>query len=352
MLLYSQPTSAEEPAPTPFSIAFFYAANPPFKKLKTFDIVVVDPDNAGTSPKEHQTENNNLFAYVSVGEADPCRPFFKRVDPVWLIADNSNWGTKVVDLANPAWRNFFLEQIVEPLWAAGYRGFFLDTLDSYQLVKDKGRIPQLTEGLIEVIREIKRRHPEAKLILNRGFDVLKQIKDVTFAVAAESLFQNFNPATGTYGIVKEQDRIWLLDHLNAVRKSGLPVIAIDYVDPSERGLARSTANKIKELGFIPWVTDKGLSSLGDGAIAVQPGDNRGIYFKNQSGQVGLDRITDRMWHVAEGFVNKIEVSHKLGMEVGFVAFILIAIHECLLYGIAGIVTVFKRKEDICSTETD
>lgn len=275
--LFPQPVRAVTPAPAAFSIAFFYAANPPLNELKAFDVVVVDPDHLAAFPKEHQNSYSKLFAYLSVGEADPNRTLFKKLDPAWLVAENANWGTKVIDLSNPACRDFFLNQVVEPLWIAGYRGFFLDTLDSYQLVKDKALIAPLAKGLVTVIREIKLRHPEAQLILNRGFEIIEQVKDVTFAVAAESLFQNFDPATGTYGTVKEQDRVWLLNKLEMVKKSGLPVIAIDYVQPSERELARTTAAKIKELGFIPWVADKGLASLGVGSIEVQPGTILGVY---------------------------------------------------------------------------
>lgn len=272
---FSSPAAADQPSP--FSIAFFYASNPPLDELKAFDIAVVDPDNLGIAPAEYQSAHSTLFAYVSVGEADPKRAFFKKIDPAWLIGDNSNWGTRVVDLSNPAWRNFFLDQVVEPLWAAGYRGFFLDTLDSYQLAPDKQRIPHLADGLVAIIREIKARHPEARLILNRGFEVLERVKDVTFAVAAESLYQNFEPASGEYGEVKESDRQWLADRLNEVKKQGLPAIAIDYVKPSQRELARATADKINKQGFIPWVTDHGLASLGVGSIEVHPGTILGIY---------------------------------------------------------------------------
>lgn len=271
----AQPVRAAQAAP--FSIAFFYAANPPLDELKAFDIVVVDPDQAGISPAEYRTAQSELFAYVSAGEADPTRPFFKKIDPAWLIADNSSWGTRVVDLSNPAWRDFFLNQVVEPLWAAGYRGFFLDTLDSYQLVKNKERLPQLADGLVAVIREIKARHPEARLILNRGFEILERVKDQAFAVAAESLYQNFDPLSGNYGTVREQDRLWLLERLESVKKSGLPAIAIDYVNPAERELARTTAARIKQLGLIPWVSDRGLASLGIGAVEVQPGTILGVY---------------------------------------------------------------------------
>lgn len=273
-------------APSLSSVAFYYATKPPLDELQAFDVVVVDPDTVGISPKQYKTRHSELFAYVSVGEADPARRHFKQIKPSWLIGENRAWKSKLVDLANPAWRTFFLEQVVEPLWSTGYRGFFLDTLDSYQLVQDKKRHQALEAGLVEIIRSIKKRHPEARLILNRGFEVLDQVKDVAFAVAAESLYQDFDPTTGIYGEVKEQDRQWLLGKFAEVSKAGLPVIVIDYVAPKDRELARKTADKIKKLGFIPWVTDKDLASLGVGALEVLPRKILGLY----DGSEGSDLI--------------------------------------------------------------
>lgn len=263
--------------PLPFSIAFYYASKPPLDELQAFDIAVVDPDTVGISPRTYTGRHSELFAYVSIGEVEASRSYYGSIQSQWLIGDNPAWKSKLVDLANPAWRSFFLDQIFEPLWAAGYRGFFLDTLDSYQLVKDSQRHPQLAAGLVTLIREIKRRHPEARLIMNRGFEVLEQVKDVAFAVAAESLFRNFDPVTGKYGEVKEQDRRWLLDRFGEVRKAGLPVIAIDYLAPGDRGLARETAARIAALGIIPWVADKDLASLGVGSIEVLPRKILGLY---------------------------------------------------------------------------
>ena len=261
----------------PFSVAFYYAEKPPLDELQAFDIVVVDPDAVGVVPQRYKSTHSELFAYISVGEADPQRRFYKQIRPEWLLGDNPAWKSKLVDLANPAWRTFFLDQVVEPLWAAGYRGFFLDTLDSFLLVKDSKKHPALMAGLVEIIRTIKQRHPEARLILNRGFEVLDQVQGSTFAVAAESLFQKFDPVTGVYGEVQEHDRQWLLGKFANVKKAGLPVIAIDYVAPKNRELARKTAAKIKELGFIPWVTDKDLTSLGIGAVEVLPRKVLGLY---------------------------------------------------------------------------
>ena len=83
--------------------------------------MVVEPDAAGVAPSSYLSARSELFAYISVGEVDLNRSYYRQLNPVWLIGDNQAWKSKVVDLADPAWRAFFLDQVVEPLWAAGYR---------------------------------------------------------------------------------------------------------------------------------------------------------------------------------------------------------------------------------------
>ena len=90
-----------------FSVALFYADNPPLDELQAFDVVVVDPDAVGISPQTYKSRHSELFAYVSVGEADPARRYFKQIKPAWLVGDNTAWKSKLVDLSNPAWRAFF-----------------------------------------------------------------------------------------------------------------------------------------------------------------------------------------------------------------------------------------------------
>lgn len=280
LLLFDYPViaSATQTAPTvPFSVSFYYAANPPLDELQVFDVVVVDPDAVGVSPQAYKTGRSELFAYVSVGEADPRRSFYRAIKPEWLLGDNQAWNSKLVDLANPDWRLFFLEQVVEPLWQKGYRGFFLDTLDSFMLVKDTTRHAALREGLAELLHTLKQRHPEARLIFNRGFEVLDQAKRHAFAVAAESLFQTFDPVSGSYGEVKEADRQWLRAKFDELKAAGIPTIAIEYVPPGKRALARTTADRVLKLGSIPWVADGGLASLGVGAVEVVPRNIIGLY---------------------------------------------------------------------------
>lgn len=260
----------------PFSIAFYYASNHPSDELKAFDFVVADPDS-GISPTAYGTGKSELLAYVSLGEADPNRTYTKKMNQTWFIAVNKNWGSKVIDTSNPEWRSFFIEQVIAPLWKAGYRGFFIDTVDSYRLSPDKKHHPDMEEGIISTLHEVRQRFPGAKLILNRGFELIGKLKGEVYAVAAESLFQGLDPSGKEYVDVRADDREWLLAKLKEIQAQGVPVISIDYVPPGKRDLARVTAEKIQSLGIIPWVADRDLAGLGVGAVEVMPRKILGFY---------------------------------------------------------------------------
>ena len=254
----------------PGALAFYYAAEPAWAELQAFDTVVVDPDHVGESlPVLPKTV---LAAYVSVGEVQPSRNYAQNLPAAWLLADNKAWGSHIIDQSQAAWPEFFVNQVITPLWAKGFRSFFLDTLDSWQLI---ARTPETAEaqraGLVRLIRLIKQRYPEARLIFNRGFEILPEVHDLASAVAAESLYQSYDAASKTYHAVTAKNRDWLMAQLQRIRNEfALPVIAIDYVPAAERELARATAQRIEADGFIPWVATGELDTLGVGAIEVMP----------------------------------------------------------------------------------
>jgi polysaccharide biosynthesis protein PelA len=252
-------------------VAFYYGDNPPFQELQAYNVVVVHP-HSRISAKEYDTSSSQLYAYVSVGELDPDDAYAKQTDPSWRVGKNKAWDSRVMDLSNPGWRDFLINQVFTPLWDKGYRGFFLDTLDSWQLLNlSPEKNKEQLAGLIDVVKKLKEKYPDAKIITNRGFEVLDAIHQDINAVAAESIYAGWNNNTKTYVKVSESDREWLLGQLNKAHQSyGLPIIGIDYVPPNQRAEAQKIAAKISALGFIPWVSDPYLGTLGVGAVEIIP----------------------------------------------------------------------------------
>ena len=251
------------------AVALHYGKQIALNELRAFDIVVVEPDH-GHDPKRYAKADSQLYAYVSVAEVQASRSYYPAIPASWKMARNGDWNSEVIDQTPAEWPELFAEKVVGPLWARGYRGFFLDTLDSYRLAKNFNEAAQQA-GLVRVIETLHRRFPGIQLILNRGFEIVPQVRDKIRMVAAESLFQGWNATTRRYVPVQPADREWLLGQLNTIKqRDGIDILAIDYVAPHDRKLARATAEKIKKLGFIPWVTDSQLDSIGIGAIENQP----------------------------------------------------------------------------------
>lgn len=251
------------------AVALYYGSKPPFNDLRVFDIVVVEPDH-DIDPKRDTRPGSELYAYVSVAEVQPSRKYFSAIPAAWKMTRNEDWASVVVDQTPAEWPAFFADKVVGPLWQRGYRGFFLDTLDSYRLAKNFDEAAQQA-GLVRVIETLHQRFPGIKLILNRGFEIIPRVKDKVQMVAAESLYRGWHAGLRRYQEVPAADREWLLARLKEVRERWkIPVLAIDYVAPHDRKLARETAEKIRQLDFIPWVTDYRLFTVGVGLVEVVP----------------------------------------------------------------------------------
>lgn len=256
-------------AATP-AVALYYGHEIPLGEFRAFDLLVVDPDHEAARQARALEPATKVYAYVSVTEVQPSRGYHADIPADWKLARNQDWQSEVIDQSVAAWPDFFASRVVAPLWERGFRGFFLDTLDSYRLAGTFDEQAQ-QQGLVRVIETLHQRFPGIRLILNRGFDILPQVRGMVEMVAAESLYQRWNAKTRRYEEVPNQDRQWLMDQLRTVRqRDGLPVLVIDYVSPHDRALTRATAQRILQDGFIPWVTDAQLATIGMGSIEPVP----------------------------------------------------------------------------------
>lgn len=257
------------------AVALYYGNELALSEWRAFDVLVVEPDHWASQPEVEaaaraRLPDTQMYAYVSVAEVQPSRAYYADIPSAWKLALNEDWQSQVIDQSAPDWPEFFATRVVQPLWERGYRGFFLDTLDSYRLAKNFDEQAQ-QQGLIRVIETLHQRFAGIQLILNRGFEIAPQVKDKVQMVAAESLYQRWNARAQRYEEVPPADREWLLGQLRTLQqRDGLGILVIDYVAPQDRALTRATAEKIERDGFIPWVTDGHLYSVGIGSVEVVP----------------------------------------------------------------------------------
>lgn len=254
------------------STMFYYAKNIPIEQVDKFERVVVEPENTTKEKLAYLKKVGiNVYAYLSIGEVGKNRPWINEVNKIWTLGENENWQSMVMDMSHCGWHEFLIENRVKQLWQQGYRGFFLDTMDSYQNFVDnpKEKLAQ-QQGVVKLIKKMDEEFSGIHLLFNRGFEVIDEVADLSDGIVAESLFVGWDSKTAWYKEIEPADHQWLLEKLTYIRdKYNLPVTVIDYLPADQKEKAKEVASKILSLGFVPWVStveldqvSVGINSLG------------------------------------------------------------------------------------------
>ncbi len=153
-------------------------------------------------------------------------------------------------MSSRGYQNFLLKRADE-LYKKGYRNFFLDTVDVYNRISDKRVRKLVKDGAVEFIERLRREYPDAKIIINRGFEILDRVYRYVDAVAVESLISGYDHSKKIYKKVPKRDREWILNHLKRAEKLGLDVISIDYSNKGSdrrREIAKTLLNNERTYG--------------------------------------------------------------------------------------------------------
>jgi hypothetical protein len=265
--------------------AFFYGSPIPPELLEEYQRVVVEADNLPVLPAGKAT----LFAYVSVGEVNRSRPYYREVPRHLVIGKNERFDSDIVDSSRAEWSEFVLSRVIEPLYGRGFRGVFLDTLDSFERVPQaKDRADLHWRQLADLVEKLKKRHPDVAILQNRGFGMLPLLRPGSIdGLAVESLFETADGGGKNYRSVRKEETAQLLRKLREAQANlRLPITVIDYVSPRDAALRRRTAERILAEGFDPWVTVPSLDAIGVGAVEIVPRSVLLLYRGERSGFLG------------------------------------------------------------------
>uniref|UniRef100_A0A914VJX8 Glycoside-hydrolase family GH114 TIM-barrel domain-containing protein n=1 Tax=Plectus sambesii TaxID=2011161 RepID=A0A914VJX8_9BILA len=247
------------------SVAWYYQYSVPVLQLSQFDVVVVSP-SSNLNPAT-VTGTTKYFAYASLGEVNSKEPYYKDVPKSWIVASNDVWGTYVINVSVPAYADFFATKVVGPQWTRGYRGFFFDTMDSYErYATTSADQAKQQAGIVNIIKAVKAHYPNASLIFNRGFEIMPQVHDVVFAVAFESLYASWDNAAKKYVAVDPDNRSQLLAKVKEIKEldPNIPFISIEYCSPTPANntCQQNAIENVKAQGVIPYVADGLLMTIG------------------------------------------------------------------------------------------
>lgn len=238
-----------------------YSDRPDPANLIAYDLSILSPEAEFDIEKLHRA-GNEAYAYISVGELAKDAPFRSRVKEagIPILGHNKIWEGDLLDLSDPTWQAFVVDELAKQAVDKHFDGFFLDTADVVDQLSEAqpDKAHDYRAGLIRIIKNLKARYPKHKIILNRGFTVMDEVLASVDGVLLESLFQTYDFEKKAYKPVDPRDSDWALRQARRLQRAKLPIYIIDYVDPENQELAVETARRILKEGFTPFITTPDL----------------------------------------------------------------------------------------------
>ena len=228
--------------------------------LARFDLAIIDP---ATLNRDEITDLRSLgtivVGYLSVGEIEAGDPWIVdgTVPRSWILGRNPNWGSLYVDASQPGWQALMQGEAGKLLADYGFDGVFLDTVDTAIDVA-----PETGPGMVALIRGLRTAYPDAVVVQNRGFDLIPQVRDVIDAVMFEDLSTTYDFDQATYLRVEPDEEVVSM-LADAHQETGMPILALDYADPTDRATAHRAVRIARSYGFVPAVATIELDQIVD-----------------------------------------------------------------------------------------
>ena len=261
LLCVGSDLSAREPVPLSTRLIIDYSPTPDALELSKRDWCILDP-GAQVDLSRIRQSGQTFLCYISAVEVSKGSPAAKAAAArgVPVVARNGDWNSDVLDITHPQWLPLMLEALAPDAIARGFDGFFLDTLDSVELIEAShpGRKAACHTALRELVEGLRKRFPKARIVLNRGFDVVPDVADCIDGVLIEGLYRSWKPGSKNFCEVPPRDTDWLMTRIKDFQTRKLPLFIVDYVSPADRDLAARTASRIAALGCIALVTTPDL----------------------------------------------------------------------------------------------
>lgn len=207
------------------------------------------------------------LAYLSVGEAEAGRPYWREVrGKSFVVEPDPAWTDNVrVDIRDRRWQGILLDQEVPRLLAGGYQGIMLDTLDTapYLERKDPIRFAGCRQALRQFLAVLRRTFPQAILLAN-GTETLVDAAPYVDGYVTEGIFATYDLAPVGYRRTTAAERGWRLSQVQAaLARARRPVFAIEYAAGvgAPDGLSEWAAQQAREYGFRPYVTTRNIDQL-------------------------------------------------------------------------------------------
>ncbi len=230
-----------------------------------FKLIILEPDNVVVAPEIPST----LFiGYISLGEAEEFRWYWDEIKNEGFVLDeNPDWeGDYYVDVRDPLWQKYVVDHIIPEILNKGFDGLFMDTIDTAEYLEyvDAEKYAGSVDAMVDMIKKIRVNYPDIYIISNNGLILLDKITDCIDFALVEDLYTTYDFDKNKYGVQSSETTAEMFNVLkNFSKTTDVPILTLDYVDPSNKKDIKKVMKKSRSDGFCPYVADIHLLALPD-----------------------------------------------------------------------------------------
>jgi polysaccharide biosynthesis protein PelA len=257
------PVAAAPPSPNPpagsIPWVVYYSDKAPVEDLLPYQVVVLD--SKYHPPLERLKDRGRiLLGYISVGEVEKHRPWYDEVKSWGILSEeNPNWpGSYYADVRDKRWVKMVVERLAPDLLRKGFDGFFLDTLDNPPHLErtDPKKWAGMTKASVRLIKALRQNWPKARIMLNRGYELLPEAATSLDYALGESVYTTWNFKLERAELQPEEAYRFQVEALKDAQKRNpaLSVMTLDYWDLSDVKTVRDIYALQRSNGFSPYVS--------------------------------------------------------------------------------------------------
>lgn len=222
-------------------------------------LLLLDPDAFSAADIKSLKKGNRLvFGYLSVGEAESYRSYYKNPEIKKLcIAENPEWKENFqVAFGNQLWVDTLASYSLE-IMSKGFDGLSLDVVDAWEICPDPALAKkEMITLLTNLAKRIRARYPGVYLIFKNSDPLFKDpaIFSGFDGILQEGLYETW--------MDEKPDESWRLQKiksLSQLRQKGKFIALLDYTrNPGRIQVIKGTA---LQQGFVPYFAEKNLDRL-------------------------------------------------------------------------------------------
>ncbi len=255
------------------NVPFFYMLQDmaPEKVPAETKLLVIDATTDGLNfltPAElerYKAPGRKILAYVSVGEAEDYRYYWKDLPKDIILGENPDWpGNYTIKYWDPRWHQVIKDYISRVL-AIGFDGVYLDKVDAYwDVVKYGFNEDEAAGWMRDLVEDIRRAFSDTIIYIQNGDDLMLRFPGLAEEVdgmGIEDLFFDGRKIQPWQYVIERLMGILILRH------AGKPVFVIDYVwDGKKDAVTSAFCYRCRFFGFSCYAAGVDRSLSGGGMV--------------------------------------------------------------------------------------